>query len=246
MGIIMKEVHPFAAIFPEMTGDEFAALVADIRANGLHEPIDLYEDKTLDGRNRDRACADLGIVPMYRNFTGSEAEARAYVISKNLHRRHLNESQRAYVAAQFAQLHRGRTSNRPMGTLAQSEAATLMNVGVRSVRRAAIVRDHGTPEEKAAVQQGEQSVRHLADKINERKKSEPSKDAPKPRGRRGRRRSSGKRPAPTSPLKSRHDSDLDFLEQVWVGACASARSEFMSRRGFQWTETAAAVSGKGG
>jgi len=241
MGIIMKEVHPFAAIFPEMTGDEFATLVTDIRANGLHEPIDLYEDKTLDGRNRDRACADLGIVPMYRNFTGSEAEAQAYVISKNLHRRHLNESQRAYVAAQFAQLRKGDNQHAPIGALAQSEAATLMHVSRRSVQRATIVRDHGTPEEKATVERGEQSVRHLADQIKARKKTEPSKDDPKAKGRKRRRHSSGKRPAPTSPLKSRHDSDLDFLEQVWVGACASARTEFMARRGFQWTETAAAV-----
>ena len=44
-----------------MEGDEFAALVEDIRNHGLREPVVLYEGQILDGDNRFRACEVAGI-----------------------------------------------------------------------------------------------------------------------------------------------------------------------------------------
>jgi hypothetical protein len=85
--------HPLAELFPLMEGKEFAELVDDIK-NGLNEPITLFQGMVLDGRNRARACAAAGVKPRYHQFSGNEADARAYVISMNIRRRHLSANQR--------------------------------------------------------------------------------------------------------------------------------------------------------
>jgi ParB-like chromosome segregation protein Spo0J len=103
------EFHPLADIFPLLEGDEFNNLVSDIKANGLHEAIIVYEDKILDGRNRYRALLALGIDPegYCVDETDDIDDPVAYVISLNLRRRHLDESQRAMVAAKLATLKLG-------------------------------------------------------------------------------------------------------------------------------------------
>jgi hypothetical protein len=92
------EFHPIANAFRLMEGEEFDALVADIKANGLKHGICLYEGKILDGRNRYRALQKLGIDPTehlrYPPKDITDAEARAYVISQNVHRRHLTADQK--------------------------------------------------------------------------------------------------------------------------------------------------------
>lgn len=86
------DFHPVANIFPLMTGQEFDALVNDIAEHGQAEPIWLYDGQVLDGRNRYRACMELGIVPDVREYTGNDPHA--FVVSLNLHRRHLTREQR--------------------------------------------------------------------------------------------------------------------------------------------------------
>jgi ParB-like chromosome segregation protein Spo0J len=82
-----RKPHPLAETVPSMTDEEYRELVADIKKNGLREPITLYQDMILDGRHRYKACNETGVTAKYGLFEGTEAKARAFVISKNYHRR---------------------------------------------------------------------------------------------------------------------------------------------------------------
>lgn len=91
---MMLKQHPLSAAFPSMSDEDFATLKADIAAHGQREPIIVHEGMVLDGWHRYRACADLGIKPQQFTFDAS-ADPVAFVLSNNLHRRHLTPSQRA-------------------------------------------------------------------------------------------------------------------------------------------------------
>ncbi|MBV9289672.1 MAG: hypothetical protein JO288_17975 [Hyphomicrobiales bacterium] len=67
------------------------SLTDDIRAHGLLDPIVLFEQRILDGRNRAAACESAGVAPRYVEFQGAREEALMFVVSHNLKRRHLTK-----------------------------------------------------------------------------------------------------------------------------------------------------------
>jgi ParB-like chromosome segregation protein Spo0J len=93
------EPHPLSKLFPPISEEDFGKLAADIKLNGLHHPIIRYQGKILDGNNRYRACELVKIAPKFADFTGDDADARNYVISANIHRRHLSPDQRREIIA---------------------------------------------------------------------------------------------------------------------------------------------------
>ena len=129
-------IHPAAQLFPLIDGDAFDRLVADIKANGQREPIVVLQTgEILNGRNRWRACEQLGVEPITRIYEG--ADPLGFVISLNLHRRHLNESQRAMMASKIANLPRGTNQHSSIELPTQSQAASMLNVSVAGIKRAA-------------------------------------------------------------------------------------------------------------
>lgn len=154
----MLSIHPLAEIFPPMDGEAFQALVTDIRANGLREPIIIHEGQVLDGRNRYRACVEVGVEPITKAWD-QRGDALTFVISKNLHRRHLDEGQRAMVAARIANMQQGaRTDITQICGRSQPEAAKLLNVGMRTVQKAKVIIEKAIPELRSAVEAGKVSV----------------------------------------------------------------------------------------
>lgn len=158
--------HPLSAAFPAMSDAAFAELRADIAANGLHNPIVICDGMVLDGWHRYRACREVGVAVLSHPFDGDEAAARKFVVSANLMRRHLDESQRGMIAARMAQL----PAHRPDGTdksvnLPTSEAAELFNVSAKTVGDARVVLASGNAEKIASVERGETSVSRAAKEV---------------------------------------------------------------------------------
>jgi site-specific DNA-methyltransferase (adenine-specific) len=154
--------HPIADCFRLIEGRELDELVEDIRINGLHEAILLYEGQILDGRNRFRACRRAGILPRFAEYEGTDPVG--FVVSLNLRRRHDDESQRGMSAARLAKLPLGANQHTGSANLpTQPQAAQLLNVSERTVRSARRVLNEGAPELVQAVDRGEVSVSAAAD-----------------------------------------------------------------------------------
>lgn len=167
-------LHPLCVFFPRIVGNEFDSLVADIKANGLREPITLYEGQVLDGGNRYAACLEAGVEPHFVGFTGGDIAA--FVLSANMHRRHLSQGQNAAIIAQVtnwaeANQRGGRRATDaiptiPLATVA--ERAQASGTSERTQRKADKIAKVA-PELVAEVAQGNISIAQAEAKINEGK-----------------------------------------------------------------------------
>jgi len=90
--------HPLSAAFPRMSVTDLDALFKDIEANGQMDDIILYEGEILDGWHRLGCLNLLDVKPRIKELP-SELDPVAFVISKNVHRRHITASQRAVAIA---------------------------------------------------------------------------------------------------------------------------------------------------
>ncbi|HEY0889593.1 MAG TPA: hypothetical protein VGE38_08285 [Nocardioides sp.] len=178
--VLNYEVHPVAALFPFIEGEAFREFVEDIRVNGQREPVVLdAEGRLLDGRNRARACQALGIDVKETRYSGDDVEQ--WIISHNVHRRHLTTSQKAMIAARLATLKHGSNqyaekvdgSKEPSTPEAKSErsapsiveAAAQFNIARESVKRARAVIESGDDDLIKAVESGEKTVSAAAREV---------------------------------------------------------------------------------
>jgi ParB-like chromosome segregation protein Spo0J len=161
--------HPVAAAFPMMVPAEFERLKKHIASNGQLEPVVVCDGLLLDGRNRYKACLELGIEPQVIAYTGTDP--LGFVIGKNLHRRHLNESQRALAAAQVADMKRGGARGEAQGcALTHAQVAAKFGISPRQVDKAsallnAVEGGRAIPELLESVRSGERRL-HDAEKLS--------------------------------------------------------------------------------
>lgn len=99
----VKSIHPAANLFPVIEDEEFAELCSDVKERGLRQPITLWGDGVLlDGRNRLMACYVTNQKPIFNRYDGEDP--LQFSLSANLHRRHLNQGQKAVVALKVREM----------------------------------------------------------------------------------------------------------------------------------------------
>jgi hypothetical protein len=131
-------IHPAAELFPLMGEAELRELANDIEKNGLQEQPVLYRDPelglcVLDGRNRLDACELIGRETVYAGGTPAVGSIRggsrsfdpvAFVLSKNLHRRHLTADQRRELIAKVLKA-KPEASNRQIASETKASHVTV-------------------------------------------------------------------------------------------------------------------------
>lgn len=165
--------HPYANLLPMMSPAERSELKAAIARDGQRRPIVLDDTGILDGRNRYEICLDLGLVPRTRPYdprpapAGDGPDRLAFVLAENVERRHLDESQRAMVAARLATMRQGERTDLAaengepclnLSKVDQETAAEMLKVSRSLLQAAKIVQDKGTAELKLAVDTGQLAV----------------------------------------------------------------------------------------
>lgn len=177
-------IHPAANLFPTMTDEELQGLIQDIRDNGQREDATIWNGQLIDGRNRLSACNSLGIELECCELDG-DYDPIKWVLSHNLHRRHLTPSQKAQVAVKLKKMlepeakERKRDGGKQAGNGrpkkdaaklpqakrepdSRTQAAAMLGISGKLVDAAEKVETKGTPELNAAVASGKVSVSRAA------------------------------------------------------------------------------------
>jgi N6-adenosine-specific RNA methylase IME4 len=156
----IMEYHECANLFPMMSKDELFGICENMRQYGYDKtaPIVLHEGKILDGRNRQLAADTVGVTPNYIEF--DNGDPLEFVIRHNLHRRHLNETQRAIIAGRLANLSNGQktsSANLQRIPITQPQAASMLNVSPRTVATVKAI-EKAAPELVGKMERGEMTA----------------------------------------------------------------------------------------
>ena len=159
------QLHELATLFPGMTDEEYQTFRLDVRSHGLIQPIVLWREsddaewEIIDGRHRALVCDDLSIDPTFTYLQG-DIDPIQYIISANIRRRHLTESQLGMVAHKLAQwASDGRPSSNKENfthgrSFTQKQAADLLGISTTTIGRAKKVGASGSPTLQNAVESG--------------------------------------------------------------------------------------------
>ena len=177
------ERHELSAIFGDMPTDDYQSLLASVEKDGFMDPkIKLLDGKVLDGWHRYRAGRELNLLRKLKFQQWDEkddGDPQAFVLARNIERRHLNASQRAQIVVSFNERfgHGGDRktdeSKHQSGVLkTKKELAKEAGVGTSTIDRAVQIEKEGESE---AVIRGEKTAGEVikardAAKLKKRKK----------------------------------------------------------------------------
>ena len=173
--------HELSAIFGDMPDPDYTSLLESVERDGFIENvIKLLDGEILDGWHRYRAAKELNLLrklrfQVWNADENRDGDPKAFVLARNVERRHLGASQRGQIAVAFNERfgHGGDRSNASNGVLkTKKELAEQANVGTSTIDRAIAVEKAGQSE---AVIAGEKTASEVlkereANKLRKQKK----------------------------------------------------------------------------
>jgi ParB-like chromosome segregation protein Spo0J len=242
------KVHPAADMFPLMSPEELKELAADIKQHGLRQPACLLEDDEgqcvlIDGRNRLDALELLGdeerlnvensIVFEWRNL--DNPDAWAFVVSANIHRRHLTVEQKRDVIAKLLKASPEK-SNRQIVEMAKVSHPTVAKIRAEGEATGDVEKVTTSIDTKGRKQPAKKKRRTPDDFVADiaAKKAAPAEPEPDiaPKFPRLRLVSSAVQAAPTAAeIFVETTPGLETLILAWEMASAPERQQFLMRIG---------------
>jgi len=170
-----------------LEGEGYEEFRADIACNGQIEPIWTHQGKIIDGRNRYRACMDLGITPHFKEWSGNGSLV-AFVVSLNVMRRNLTSQQRAVISLDILPILEAEAKARQVTSTggnspqltekvpeaekgeAREQAASLFNTNPHYVSDAKKLKEKA-PELLEQVRSGELSLKQAAGQVKSKERT---------------------------------------------------------------------------
>ena len=174
-----------AELLPPLTGEQLAALEADILKNGCYSPVIVNEDMVvIDGHNRQRLCEQHGLPYQMAVFSfESMLEAKQWALDTQKGRRNLDKWELGKIALRLkpdiearakANLSAGGQAFRPSETTEEGlatlpnlpsapvdtrrELADAVGLGERTMGKVMQIDEHAPPAVKEALDSGDLSI----------------------------------------------------------------------------------------
>ncbi|MGL4998955.1 MAG: hypothetical protein ACRC5T_08325, partial [Cetobacterium sp.] len=189
--IIINET--FKKLIPPLSTEEYSQLEKNILAEGIREPILLWNKQIIDGHNRYSVATkhNLEYKTTEKQFD-SEKEVKEYMILNQFGRRNLSNYQRSILALELEDIFKVKAKENlikgalltnekkttPLATLpnplekinSRVELSKIANVGDRTMGKVKKIRDEASEEMKQKLEQGTVSINEAYNQMKREEK----------------------------------------------------------------------------
>ena len=184
----MQINESFRKLIPPLSGEEYAQLEENCKADGIRDPLVVWRGTLIDGHNRYDIAQKHGLdyTVVEKEFE-DETAAKIWMVTNQFGRRNLNNYQRSVLALSMEELFKEKAKEkehaRKTSTCQNSdksfeeidtkkEIGKLANVSHDTIMRVKKIEATATPETIAAVRSGEKSINEAYKEIRATEKKE--------------------------------------------------------------------------
>jgi site-specific DNA-methyltransferase (adenine-specific) len=169
----------FESLIPPLDEDEFKQLEENILAEGVREPLLLWQGLLVDGHHRWKIIQEhsLGFDTQAIDLDSRE-DAEIYIINNQLGRRNISKYQRTRLVIERNELElKARSRAREPGLRVDKKLAEMAGVGTETVYKVRQIEECGDDKTRAAARSGEMSIKQAYNKVRKERDTQAKAEA---------------------------------------------------------------------